>query len=223
MEFAGRYRSGKLLSKRFVRIKVLKDRKPFTRRIVKSNKSYAFAIASDISGSMFPHRASKKDPGSYALSSMHMAGEALRLASIQRAMIIFGENARVVAPMGKTQIQWSQLTNENEIDKANSGSTYINKAIDLCANELNKIRAERKIMIILTDGSSDLYDMQKSHKKATDQGIECLGIEIGDQGNSYMNETFSEKKNTKVENTQNTELIGKAFIDILKRSITKSS
>ena len=224
MEFGGRYRSGKLLAKRFVRIKALKDRNPFARRITKSNKSYAFAIASDVSGSMFGNAYKETSRGSYALSSMHMVGEALRIAGVPRAMIIFGDNAKTVAPMGKTQIRWEQLINKQSINSADTGGTRINEAIIACTKELSKIKAERKIMIVLTDGQSDLENMQEAQKKAVKEGIECLGIEIGSYKDctTYMDKTFSPKKVTKVEDTRNTSLIGKAFIDILKHSITKS-
>lgn len=224
MEYGGRYRTGKLLAKRFVRIKVLKDRNPFTRRIIKSNQSYAFAIASDISGSMFPGGSNAtKNPGSYALTSMHMVGEALRYAAIPRSLIIFGENANIVAPMNKLQATWEQIANRDALNIAETGSTDIAKAIDACTQELNKVRAERKIMIVLTDGESDLNDMQEAHKKAKEANIECLGITIGHQGgNSLMDRTFSPEKNKKIDNINNTSLIGKAFIDILKASVTKS-
>lgn len=221
MEFGGRYRSGKLLAKRFIRIAVLKDRHPFARRIVKSNQSYAFALASDVSGSMFSS-GGNVNAGSYALSSMFMVGEALRYAAIPRAMIIFGARARAVALMGKGQIRWQQIAAESELQKAGNSSTYIDKAIDACTKELSKIRAERKIMIVLTDGSSDLYEMQEAHKRATAANIECLGITIGAGRRNYMDETFSKEKNTNIEETSDTKLIGKAFIDILKASVKKS-
>lgn len=222
MEFGGRYRTGKLLAKRFVRIKVLKDRHPFARRIIKSNQSYAFAIASDVSGSMF-NRGGGNDSASYALSSMHMVGEALRCASIPRAMVIFGQNAVTVSPMAKTQIRWEQIADEKTMGKADQSDTDIAAAINSCAHELGKIKAERKIMIVLTDGSSDIDAMKKAHKKATDDNIECLGITIGDGSASHsMNEVFSESKNTIIENVEDKKLIGKAFIDILKASVKKS-
>lgn len=229
MEFGGRYRSGKLLAKRFVRIKALKDRHPFARRIIKSNQSYAFAIASDVSGSMFDGTSEPKETqGSYALSSMKMVGEALRLAGIPRAMITFGANSYIASPMGKTQIRWDQLASDHGMRKSNQNGTCIDRAIRSCTKELDKVRAERKIMIILTDGESDLYEMQEAHKEAIQAGIEPLGITIGNQrprygeSQSYMDRTFSKDKNTTVDNTKNTGLIGKAFIDILKKSITKS-
>lgn len=221
MEFGGRYRSGKLLTKRFIRIAVLKDRHPFARRIVKSNQSYAFAIASDVSGSMFSS-GDKVNSGSYALSAMHMVGEALRYAAIPRAMIVFGARARAVAQMGKGQIRWEQIANENDLQKAGNSSTYIDKAIDACTKELSKIKAERKIMIVLTDGSSDLCEMQEAHKRAVAANIECLSITIGAGRRNYMDETFSKEKNTNIEDTSNTSLIGKAFIDILKTSVATS-
>ena len=225
MEFGGRYRTGKLLAKRFVRIRVLKDRQPFAKRIIKSNKSYAFAIASDISGSMFSNYYSdtpSKDSASYALSSMYMVGEALRQANIPRNLILFAYEATTVAKMGKTQISWNQISNEKNIDKVDIGGTDISKAIVECTKELNKIRAERKIMIILTDGNSNIQDMKEAHKEATKKGIECLGITINRYNSNSIDQVFSQKKNIVIKDTKNTKLIGKAFIDILKTSITKS-
>lgn len=223
MEYGGRYRTGKLMAKRFVRIKAMKDRNPFTRRIVKSNQSYAFAIAGDVSGSMFNESYPEDQPGSYALTSMHMVAEALKYAGIPRSLIIFGMKARVLTPMGRSRVEWSKIADELEIRRTNPGGTDISTAITACTAELNKVRAERKIMILLTDGSSDLYSMKEAHKKATNMGIECLGITIGDGGAEYyMDETFSEEKNTKIKSTKNTALIGKAFIDILKKSVAMS-
>jgi len=222
MEYGGRYRSGKLLVKRFVRVKTLNDRNPFTRRIIKSNQSYAFAIASDVSGSMFDGH--ENNSGSYALSSLHMVGEALRYASIPRALIIFGERANTVAPMGKNKINWEQLANVRDVRKADQGGTRIDKAIDACREELEKITAERKIMIILTDGSSNLDNMKEAHKKATKIGIECLGITLESNcpNHSQMDDTFSKKKNSIIKDTKDTEQIGIEFIKILKTSISMS-
>ena len=217
MEFGGRYRSGKLIAKRFVRIKVLKDRNPFARRIVKSNQSYAFALASDVSGSMFSGR---QDPASYALSSLFMVGEALRCASIPRAMIIFGTRAVTATEMGKTQIRWEDLASEKKIKKADQNDTDIAAAMKLCEIELNKTRAERKIMIILTDGQSDRYEIEQQYISATKKGIECLGITLGSGG--YLEEVFEKGKNTTIEDTSDTTSIGKAFINILKESVKKS-
>jgi nitric oxide reductase activation protein len=223
MEYRGKYKSGKLFAKRFVRIKTTNDRHPFARRIVKSNQSYAFAVASDVSSSMFNGGANTIErPGCYATSSLYMVGEALRYASIPRALIIFGDKPVVIAPMGKLQIRWEQIINKDSIRKADDGGTNIAKAINACTKELRNIKAERKIIIVLTDGSSCLEDMKEAHKKAIEEGIECLGITIGNRNNSYMEETFSEKKNTQIKDTKDTKLIGKAFIDILKKSITKS-
>jgi len=221
MEFGGRYRTGKLLPKRFVRIKVMKDRNPFARRIVKSNQSYAFAIASDVSGSMYGIY--QQDNASYAMSSMHMVAEALRMANVPRSLTIFGNAAVTIAPMGKQQINWSQMTDLQFIKKARDGGTQIDKAIEECVNQLKKIRAERKIMIVLTDGQSYLGSMQEAHKKAIQEGIECIGIEIGaDHIGTYMDLTFGEKRNIKIKDSSNHAEIGKAFINILKTSITKS-
>ena len=221
MEYAGRFRTGKLMAKRFVRVKVLKDRRPFARRIVKSNQSYAFAIASDVSGSMFSNGGST-NAADFALSSMHMVAESLRMAGVPRSLAVFGDEAKVVAPMGKNAVGWDTIANEQSIKKARPGGTEIHKAIDACRMELEKARAERKILIILTDGSSDFQQMQEAHKRATDAGIECLGITIGGNDGSYMDRIFSPEKNRNIDDASNNALIGQAFVDILKTSIARS-
>mgnify|MGYP001611314363 FL=1 len=220
MEFGGRYRTGKMLTKRLTRTKIAKDRRPFTRRIIKSNQSYAFAIASDVSGSMFQSRR-KINPASYALSSLFMVSEALRLAGIPRSIIVFGAQAIVAAPISRKQIPWQQLSNSTLINATHQGGTCINLAINTCVEELQNTRAERKILIILTDGESDLDDMKTAHKKATQAGIECLGITLGNSSTD-MDQTFSKTKNTHIHDMNNTINIGQAFIDILKQSITLS-
>lgn len=221
MEFGGRYRTGKLMTRRLIKVKTTKDRRPFGRRIVKSNQSYAFAIASDVSGSMFHSYSNRADNGDYALTSMQMVGEALRKANVPRAMVVFGGNARVVAPMSKLSIRWDQMADHNVITRANQNNTNIDKAIDACTKELGKIRAERKIMIILTDGESDRYEMMQAHKRATEAGIECLGISLG---NGYvMDAVFGKDKNRTIEDTRDSAQIGKTFIDILQQSIKDSA
>jgi hypothetical protein len=226
MEFGGRYRTGKLMTKRIVRIRVNKDRRPFGRRIVKSNQSYAFAIASDVSGSMFNRHYSGQrrlaDPGDYALSSMQMVGEALRKAGIQRTMIVFGGKAQVAVPMTKLAIRFSQLANKSLLTRADQNSTSIDKAMRACTKQLKTVRAERKIMVILTDGSSDMYEMQEAYKEAKHAGVECIAITIGGS-RDYMDQVFVEKNNYNIPNPKDTQLIGKAFIDLLKKTVKKST
>lgn len=221
MEFGGRYRTGKLLAKRFIRVKALKDRRPFARRIIKSNQSYAFAVAADVSGSMFQGRGSGHSSADYALSSLQMVAEALRKAGIPRTMIIFGVNAVIVGPMNKLKVFWEQINSEKNLRKANDSGTNIGKAMRVATKELSKIKAERKIMVILTDGSSSMFDMQEAHKEATKEGIECLGITIGSDAYE-MNTVFGKEKNYHIQDTKATNEISPAFTSILKKTITKS-
>ena len=83
-------------------------------------------------------------------------------------------------------------------------------------------RAERKLAIILTDGSSDLWEMQQAQQRAVKANVECLGITIGGSEGNYMDRTFSKEKNRNLEDAGNHAQIGTAFIDILKTSITTS-
>jgi len=222
MEFGGRYRSGKLMTKKLIRTKTLNDKRPFGRRIIKSNQSYAFAIASDVSGSMFQGGSNRKNAGSYALTSLQMVGEALKIANTERSLIIFGTNANTLNTLNKKRIKWEEIATDKNMNKAETDGTNIGKAIRACTTELIKSKAERKIMIVLTDGESNLLDMQEAHKEATKQNIEALGITIG--SDTYdMDNTFSKKKNINIKDTKDTNLIGKAFIDILKATITTKS
>ena len=74
---------------------------------------------------------------------------------------------------------------------------------------------ERKIMIILTDGSSSLPDMKEAHKRAVAAGIEPLGITLGNYGGN-METVFGKNRNRIIDDTKNKKLISAAFIDILK-------
>ena len=217
MEFGGRFRAGKLLTKRIIRIKTLKDRFPFAKRIIKSNQSYAFAVASDVSGSMFNGRITAAD---YAMSSMYMVGEALRIAGVPRSLMIFANETIKINEINKLPVRWDDMSNNKIIAKA-GGGTELDKAINACTKELKKERAERKIMIILTDGDSSESDLKKAWEETQKEGIECLGIKVGDDSNDTFEKILGEGKVRNV-NYKKTEEIETAFIDILKESIKMS-
>lgn len=222
MEFGGRFRSGKLLAKRLVTTFISKTRNPFARRITKSNQSYAFAIASDVSGSMF----NDNEDANCALSSLVMVGEALRMANIPRSITLFGGRTNTVIPMSKKEFRWEDVAGTKIIDKADTGSTNIHLAVDECVKQLDTVRAERKILLILTDGGSDKSALEESYKKAQRQNIECLAITIDNSGRNakylLMSEVFSEKNNVQISSRDHAD-IGNAFIRILKETITASS
>jgi Mg-chelatase subunit ChlD len=223
MEFAGKFRTGKLLAKRLSRIRVNKDRKPFARRIIKSNQSYAFAVAADISGSMWGgsnYRAGKNN-GAYALSALQMVGEALRKAVIPRSLILFGARAKTVAPMSKLPIKWNQIASEDAIIKAGTGNTNIHFAMRAAREQLKNVKAERKIIVILTDGQTDEWELQQEHKLAKKLNIECIGITLGEgSGANTMSRVFADKRNITIKDNENRDNIGQAFIKILQDCIT---
>lgn len=229
MEFGGRFRTGKLMTKRLVKTRTIKDRRPFGRRVIKSNQSYAFAIAADVSGSMFNTKYQKPDgskdpePVDYALSSMMMVGEALRKAGIPKAFVVFGGKAKVAQTMTRLAVTWSQIADQKTLDAADNSHTRINLAVDACTFELNKVKAERKIMVILTDGSSDIGALRDAYKRAKQAGIECIGITIGAyHTHGILNQVFQDHENYTIEDSNQTGKIGGAFIDLLKKTITKS-
>lgn len=218
MEFGGRYKSGKIMTKRLARIKTLQDRRPFGRRIIKSNQSYAFAIASDISGSM--GRGAKETNLDWSLSSLYMTGEALKIANTARALIIFGENAVIINPLDKNKVSWEKIIAEDTMKKADPFATSIGKAMNTCTEELDKSRAERKIMIILTDGYADTEEILEEYKLAAKRNIECLAIIIGNGTRLGIESVFPENNITRIE--RNKKEIGEAFMKILKSTITRS-
>ncbi len=217
MEFGGRFRSGKILPKRLIRMKVLKDRRAFAKRIVKSNQSYAFALTSDVSGSMFGNRANT--PASNSISSMFMVAEALRTANIPRSLGVFGEEAITISAMGKTAVPWDQIAEDRSIRMAGQGCTNIELGMNKCIEELNKTKAERKVMIVLTDGAGSDEDVRNSHEIAKKQNIECIGITVGQSSQGTLGRVFGEKNNIMLSNPKD---IGPTFIGILKKTVTVS-
>jgi predicted metal-dependent peptidase len=221
-EFGGRFRTGKLIAKRFVKIRASHDRHPFARRIVKGNQSYAFSIAVDVSGSMIDESI-KANPISCAMSSMYMMGEALRYAGVPRGMVIFGSIAKEIAKMGKGQVRWEEMTSlEHEGGTFNAG-TNIGEAMERCIEQLENVRAERKIMIVLTDGDSSIKRVEEAYKRAQKKEIEQIAIIIGNQTDSYsITQNFKREEIMNIPDTREPLMIGDAFIDILKRSIKES-
>lgn len=219
MEFGGRYRTGKLLTKRLIRTRILKDRRPFSRRIVKSNQSYAFAVACDVSGSMFGSRRTSMSAADCALSSMFMMGEALKKANTPRSMSVFGDKAEKITPVTRESIKWEEMIRKDRMNKA-GGGTDIDQGIYACIEELQKVRAERKIMIIITDGDSSEDEIEKAYKEAIKSEIEPLSITIGRLDRDYespLQKIFKEG-NINVDE-RNPKEIGNAFIKILKETI----
>ena len=221
MEFGGRYRTGKLVAKRFVRIKTIKDRKPFARRIIKSNQSYAFLITSDVSGSMLCGQGVKNYPASHALSSLYMVGEALRIAKTSRTLMIFADDAIKIAPPGKKEIKWEEIKDRKKREDT-GGGTSIHTAILAGVKILEKEQAERKILILLTDGESSMEEMKKAYKKAIDNNIEPIAIEITTRKNTELQKVFPPEKRIIIDGVKNTHKIGDAFIKILESTIKLS-
>jgi uncharacterized protein with von Willebrand factor type A (vWA) domain len=172
---------------------------------------------------MFGHEAIRQ--ADYALSSMHLVGEALRKANIPRSLIVFATHAIVINDMNKKAVSWQTLAHPDKLYKANNNGTDIAKAINQCQTQLNTIRAKRKIMIILTDGSSDIDEMTEAHKQATNEGIECIAIAINRDSYEYgtIQNVFSKEKTTIIDDTRQTEKIGQAFIDVLETSVKLST
>jgi len=215
MEYAGRFRTGKLKAKNLAKIRINHDRKPFARRIIKSNQSYAFAIAADASGSMFGGHPSAAD---YAFSSLYMVAEALHIAGIERVLIAFGNEALKLKDKGKSRVRWSDV-NSSKINEECGGGTDISKAMRMAREELAKMTAERKVMIIVTDGESHEDSIKAEHKLAREADIECIGITIG--SDKTLDRVFKDKRNVKINSTEDIS-IGKAFLAILKETIKEA-
>jgi len=222
MEFGGRFRSGKIMTKRLSRIRILKDQRIFGKRIIKSNLSYAFAAASDVSGSMMNGGyGGTPCEADYALTSLYMVSEALRIAGVPRAMIIFAKRPVLINPINRLTVSWSAIASREAIRKANSSDTEIGEAMRECRIQLEKVRAERKIMIILTDGCSDEILMRRERQKADIAGIQCIGITVGNDGYT-LKKVFDKENLIGITDLSDSDAIGNAFISILKTTVTKS-
>ena len=214
MEFGGRYKTGKLLTKRISRVRTNKDRHPFARRIIKSNQSYAFAISCDVSGSMFTGN-NERSVVSCAMTAMWMVAEALRVAGINRSLSVFADTAVGLTPINKQQVRWTDINDSRKLNKA-GGGTRIHYAMDQCQEELEKVRAERKIMVIITDGDVDAVKLKTAKQNADRAGIQCIGITIGND--DELSRYFGGESNVLIKQGQAL-TIGTAFIKILKDTI----
>jgi len=165
-------------------------------------------------------------PGDYALSSTLMVGEALRIAKIPRTLMVFGAETLKINPINTAPIRWDKLSDPDNFSKARDGATDIGNAIEKATQTLKKENTERKIMIILTDGSSEPNKIKKAYKQAKENNIEVLAILIGeeaaDEDNNFLSQILPEEKKILIKDTTKNELIGEAFIKILKTTITKT-
>lgn len=222
MEFGGNFRTGKLKTKSLRKIRTSKTPRPFSRRIIKSNQSYEFAIATDVSGSM-NNNYGNFTALSAAMSSMYMVGEALRMAKVPRTMHVFGDKAVQMTTDKKNKILWEEISDYNRTHAA-GGGTQIDAAIKHCSRVLQNSKAERKIMIIVTDGGSDEDSLRYETEKAKKLGIECIGITIKNHPDEYgaLAPVFGPDNNKDILYSNIVE-ISDAFINILKKTVKRAN
>lgn len=215
-EYGGRYRTGKLMAKRIYKTRASRDFKPFARAIVKSNKSYAFAIMSDVSGSMFGGRGTN-NAASVATSSMLMAAEALRIAKVPRASFLFGNH---LVPVGKMSSNTHHTYDDIEQTfHRGGGGTETGKCLLEMLKELAPVDAERKIAIFFTDGQDNAETVRPALKFAEKHGIEIIGMFYG----PYESPVAEVLAKGNAYHLRNKEEIPAAFIKSLKRTIKVSS
>jgi hypothetical protein len=241
MKYEGRYRAGKLPNKRLIKIRTARDMRPFTKKVEKNNKSYAFTIAIDISGSMYHGNLyNNKETNhntklNWALSSAFMTAEALKIAGVQRKIIYFGDQAKALETGEKEQVRWTELAN---IPLDIGGGTNFDNAIKESLNTLENMSAERKILIMLTDGEDNISDdTRRRMENAKKEGIEYVGITLTDRYENDEEEEWNNDDdddlhkpvlteafgtgNNLVLNTEKATDVGEAFIKILENKITK--
>ena len=83
-------------------------------------------------------------------------------------------------------------------------------------SELDKVTAERKIMVILTDGESSIDPIREQYKRAQKKDIEMVAITIG--LDSTLGRIFKPSEHIRIEKTSDCS-VGNAFIKILKDAI----
>lgn len=218
-EYAGRFRSGKLQARRLFRVRSQKDTRPFGRLIVKSNKSYAFTLLCDVSGSMFDEGMPGQSTASVAGSSMIMVAEALKKAKIKRASYAFAGQAVKYGNMDLKDHSLSAL--ESTIRRA-GGGTDIANGIKAGIAELEATDAEKKIIVFFTDGEDRIGAIAEMVKLAEKKGIEVMGVFYSHFGSTPRTTQELKKGNWHVVKRGERALVPKIFLDILKRTVKES-
>lgn len=235
-KYNGRYRSGKLPAKRLIKIRTSNDQRPFVKKIEQKNKSYAFVICTDVSGSMYENddggkEENHKSPLNWALSSAYMTAEALRIAKVKRKLLMFGTTASVIRKDEEEIIRWTDVSDRKYRDMING--TYYPEALIQGLGQLRKMKAERKILLMLTDGSEKVTpELTNICQKAKKEGIELIGITM--EKNNMIRQTFAPtngdepilstlfgKNNNIVIDPEELDDTGTVFINILNKTITK--
>ena len=171
--FEGKFRSGKLITRKLVRAKTNQDGKIFAKKIIMGNQSYAFTIIIDASGSMF-----ERNKMSYSISTAKMIAEALRIANIPRSLFAFSDESARITNCDTKKLSWNKATHRDTIGKIMDHGTYPAPAIRTGIKDLKNQKVQRRIMIILTDGEFYAGDVEEAIQEAHKNKIETLGITI---------------------------------------------
>lgn len=168
----GRFRSGSLNNRRLYKHKT-NDFRLFQRKNEKKNKDYAFSLLLDCSGSMNGKRIEESMKGVVLLS------ETLSRIEVPYEIHFFSDGHEI----GKS---FKEDLNRKKVSaqagKVWSGGTDIGKPYKKALEDLEKRPEQKKIFIVLTDGSIDGTDadsIRKSlHKLSLQTHVYGLGIGI---------------------------------------------
>jgi cobaltochelatase CobT len=158
-------------------------REVFARRLSEDGVDSAVVIMLDISGSMYPTMApifkghtdhAKGTRIDVAVGACIALLDTLAQAQADTMVLAFGEDQHIVKPFG---MQWRKAAATLR-RIAMQGDTNDFQATRYATECLMRHPAERKVLIVLTDGQGNFWETQAQAQAARDLGIRVIGIGI---------------------------------------------
>jgi len=198
--YAGRHKSGQLNTKKLYKHRT-QDYRLFQRKTERANKSYAFSIMLDCSGSM------DGSPIKESMKGVVLLNEVLSRCGVETETIFFSSQYEI----GKS---FDEPLSRNKMARAAGavweGGTDIEEPFRIMVQNISKRKTGHKICIVLTDGAiiggGEIEELMRKHDDIMYYGI-GIGVDIKD--------IFGENS-IEVSNVQ--EIVPK-FSDIIRKHI----
>ena len=202
--FTGKFRSGRLKKAGLYKF-MTNDTRLFTRKQSIQNKSYAFSVLIDASGSMNGTRWHE------SLKAVALLTDTCKKLNIPIEIIAFSSEHVIAKPFHQAIIP--EFFNKN-VDPILGGGTTMYPAFQEAIANLNHQKENSKFVITLTDGELDSEDQSEIPKAmAKNKHIKFYGIGIDVKLNKYFPNSVSVKDATEIPTE---------FAAILKQNIKRN-
>lgn len=200
--YAGRFRTGRLNQRRLYKF-ASGDNRLFHKKIETKNKSYAFSIVIDVSGSM------QGSTFTNSFGGLVMMSEILNSANVPFELKYF--HSEFTNVKGFHEALNPKVITERGM-KMGWGGTRIANPIKEAVKNLNGIEAERKILVCLTDGAVSRRDEEYIRGLLNrNKHIDTYGIGIGSDLKTLFKDSV---------NVQREEHIIEEFAKIFKKHVS---